>query len=439
VNQTSTAWPDTPKPAGESAIPDHLEAPPTSGKTLAFFYCLAAFSIGLIRTTTISLVGAMPIGELILLVVVGHALLWLALTRRSPAPLPSPRLLALFIFCQLVAFGSYIVTDLWRESIPVDMIRGWLRMIFVLIDIGGLALIFGGASRAFLFLQIGAGLSFAQLLIAPPTFGDYWKFGFGYPATTLVFLLAPRVLGFWGAPLACFALGGLHSVMDFRSLAAICVAIGGLLLLRIVPRLARKLLMVLAALVFIVSSPVIFQKMFADTGGRADRSNVERLAMLAAAWEGFVESPIIGQGSWFGKSQVMDNFLLIRADKAHAAGGAMHFKDDDFEGIAIHSQLFVTLAEAGLFGATFFFVYGGFIIWALWFALTDAAWHWTLPSRVFILVSGFWDLWMSPFSGPVRVNIALIVILIALFWRERSQQRAGLPAQPPAGLPASTA
>ena len=427
MNAPSTTWGEPDKSAWTPPLSASAEIAPGVGRTLAFTYCCAAFLIGLVRSWTIQLVGAMPVGELILLAVVGHAILWMALTSRLLAPLPAPRLLAVFAFCQGLALISYIVTDLWRESAPVDMIRGWLRMIFVLIDLGGLALLLGATERTFAFLQLGASFSFLQLLITPPTFGEYWKFGFAYPVTTFVLLLAPRFLGYWAAPLSCLALGVLNALMDFRSLGAICIGIGGLLAIRALPRTARKALMIVGALGVLALSPWIFQKMFADTDGRANRSNVERLAMLAAALEGFTESPLLGQGSWFSKSDLMDNFLLIRSDKAHAAGGGMQFKDDDFEGISIHSQLLVTLAEGGIFGGLFFFAYGIGIVWAMWFALGDAAWHWTLPSRVFILATSFWDLWMSPFSGPVRVNIALTAILIALFWRQRIQLRSALP------------
>jgi hypothetical protein len=426
MNAPSTTWGDSDKSSWAPPLPASAEVAPGVDRTLAFAYGCAAFLIGLVRSWTIQLVGAMPVGELILLAVVGHAILWMALTSRLPAPLPAPRLLAVLAFCQGLALISYIVTDLWRESAPVDMIRGWLRMIFVLIDLGGLALLLGATERTFAFLQLGASFSFLQLLITPPTFGEYWKFGFAYPVTTFALLLAPRFLGYWAALLSCLALGVLNAFMDFRSLGAICLGIGGLLAIRALPRTARKALMIVGALGVLALSPWFFQKMFADTDGRANRSNVERLAMLAAAWEGFAESPLIGQGSWFSKSDLMDNFLLIRSDKAHAAGGGMQFKDDDFEGVSIHSQLLVTLAEGGIFGGLFFFAYGFGIVWAMWFALGDAAWHWTLPSRVFILATSFWDLWMSPFSGPVRVNIALTAILIALFWRQRIQRRGAL-------------
>jgi hypothetical protein len=327
----------------------------------------------------------------------------------------------LFVIGQLVAIGAYVLSDLWRESAPVDMIRGWLRMVFVLIDMLALAILCGVTDRAFVWLQVGVAISFAQLLITPPLFGDYWKFGFAYPVTMMVFLIFPHLAGFWGGVVGAVSLGALHASQDFRSLGAECVATAVLLLLRILPKRARSAILVAAALGALLCSPMIVEKMFSSEGERANRSNVERSAMLQSAWEGFLRSPLVGQGSWFSKSEVMDQFLLIRAEKAQAAGGGMQFQDDDFEGIAIHSQIVVSLAEGGVLGGTFFILYGVLVLWAIWFAVIHAAWAWTLPSRLLLLVLSFFNLWMSPFSGPIRVEIAGAVILVTILWSERNR------------------
>ncbi len=395
--------------------------PPVHGSRIERAYCVAAFLIGISCTTTINLVGAMPVGELVLLAVCAHAILTVAVSKRLPAPAPAHRLLFLFAACQAVALASYVVSDIWRESTSIDMIRGWLRMIFVLIDIATLALVLGGSGKAFVWLQVGTALSCLQLLLGPPLFNDYWKFGFSLPVTAFVLLLAPRFFGYWGAVTGLASLGILHFHMDFRSLGAECLALGAALSIRLLPRKSRRLLLVVGSLLCIVVAPMAVAKMFETSGsGRANRSNVERSAMIQAAWEGFTSSPLIGQGSWFSKSAVMENFLRIRAEKEEAAGGGMGFADDDFSGTAIHSQILVSLAEGGVFGGTFFFLYGLLIWWALCFALSEAPWHWTLPSRIFIVAGSFFNLWMSPFSGPARISIALTVILISLFWKERA-------------------
>lgn len=386
-------------------------------------YCLAAFLIGLLRTTTTQGIGAMPVGELVLLLLGLHAVLVMVSTRRLPAPVPAPRLMILIALSQGVALASYVVSDLWRESAAIDMLRGWLRMVFVLIDLATMALVLGASWRTFVWLQIGSGVSFAQMLIVPPLFNDYWKFGFGYPISVLVVLLAPRVLGFWGTVLGAAGLGVLHLRMDFRSMAAECFAVGAMMALRILPRMARQAILMAGALAGIAAAPMVIERMLACTGSaRADRSNDERAAMLQAAWEGFASSPLIGQGSWFSKSNVWENFHRIYAERQRIAGDGLAFREEDVKNAAIHSQILVSLAEGGVFGAAFFAVYGLLIVWALWFALTEASWHWTLPARIFCLEVGFFNLLMSPFSGPIRIEIATTAILTALFWCEGRRQ-----------------
>ena len=42
--------------------------------------------------------------------------------------------------------------------------------------------------------------------------------------------------------------------------------------------------------------------------------------MLSAAWEAFVESPVIGQGSWFSKSKVIDTVFQLRYERGRLSG-----------------------------------------------------------------------------------------------------------------------
>jgi hypothetical protein len=155
------------------------------------------------------------------------------------------------------------------------------------------------------------------------------------------------------------------------------------------------------------------------TLGSATRSNVERSAMLQAAWEGFLNSPLVGNGSWFSKSDVWDNFLMLRANKEFASGQQLGFDPSDFEGVAIHSQILTALAEGGLLGGTFFLVYTALILSAFWFLLTDATWHWLMPIRLSILISSFWGIFMDPFSGTARFSIAMAVALSLVLLAER--------------------
>ena len=273
-------------------------------------------------------------------------------------------------------------------------------------------------------MMLGGGFSGLQALILPPLFNEYWKFGFGYPVTILTLFVVSRYFGLWAPIFASLALGALHALMGFRSMGATCIGLGLINVLFLIPRQIRKMIVIAAALMALITAPWTTTKMFAQTADQTNRSNVERAAMLQTAWEAFLESPLIGHGSWFSNTNVMDNFLLIRSEKAAEAGGATGFADDNAEGIAIHSQILDTLAEGGFFGAMFFIGFAVFILWGFWFCLVESPWTPLTPMRIFILFNSFWDVWMSPFSGTVRVSIGTTAALILVLWAERKNPRA---------------
>jgi hypothetical protein len=424
--------------AAERAVGASPDAPryfaparPGVSPTILKFFLGLAFFMGVLNHVTVRLVGLMPVNEILLGSLVVMGFLWIVLYQRLPAPLTAPRVLTIFLAAQLIGLISYIIADLYRESYTGDMIRGWSRMVFLVINIVGFSLLFGASNRCFVFLQIGMIFSFVDILVSGPLFGDYWKFGFAYPVTIAVLMSTPRLLprsiGLHASVGACFFLAGLQSVMDFRSLGGVCFCVGALLCLRYFPTSWRKTICIGGAIILLAAFPFLAKHALGDTGERGTRSNVERSAMLQAAWEGFYRSPLIGQGSWFSRSNVMDEFLLIRASNARLAGVG-GFDDTDAGDMAIHSQILVALAEGGFFGATFFFVYGCFLLWGFWYCVVRAPWDWILPTRFFVLLVAFWNLLMSPFSGPHRVEIALAVGLVLILWRESTQLKAGPPA-----------
>ena len=376
--------------------------------------------VGFLTPFSISLVGKMPLSEILLLALAGFVVLGAILNQRIPGPVAAPRLLALFLGCQIIALAGYVVSDFYRNSLPLDMIRGWSRMVFLALDIYFIGLIFGKSENAYLGVQIGAVFAGVQCLFVRPLFGDYWKFGFGFPLTLAVLLLGPRLFGYWGALAALVLMAFLHVIFDFRSMAGECILMIGLLLLRMLKPPVRKMVFVGGVLLGLAIFPWFISQVLSSDSSRATRSNVERTAMLQAAWEGFLKSPILGNGSWFSQTNVMDEFLVIRSTNAQLAGVG-GFADDDFEGLAIHSQILVSLAEGGLFGGTFFFAYGIMLAWAIQYCILSSPWNWLLPIKLFSLLIATFNLLMSPFSGGHRVDIAVATGLILLYWNERNR------------------
>ena len=119
-------------------------------QSVLLLYLGTAFFLGVLNQFSIRMVGLMPVNELLLCAVLGHAALWLVLAHRLPAPLPAPRLLGVILACQVLGFAGYMLSDLWRQSQTGDMIRGWSRMVFLAIDIGAFSLLFGATRRAML-------------------------------------------------------------------------------------------------------------------------------------------------------------------------------------------------------------------------------------------------------------------------------------------------
>ena len=208
-------------------------------------------------------------------------------------------------------------------------------------------------------------------------------------------------------------------LMGYRSLGMQCLLLAGLLLSRSLPLLFRKYLFIMCIPIALVGLPWTLNLLLADTEDGTVRSNVERSAMLTAAWEGFLASPWVGNGSWFSKSDVWDNFLLIRSQKEVETGGKLGFDPHDFEGTAIHSQILTALAEGGLLGGTFFLAYTVLIILGFWFLLTEASWHWLMPIRLSILISSFCGVFMNPFSGWSRLEIGMTAALTVVLLDER--------------------
>ncbi|HEX8297278.1 MAG TPA: hypothetical protein VF593_13325 [Chthoniobacteraceae bacterium] len=381
---------------------------------------ITAFLIGMLGTFTVRVVGEMPVSELLLLAFAGMSVLWIALTGRSPAPIPAPRLLAIFMLAEFIALLGYVLSDFYRGSATADMLRGWSRMAFLALDLCCFAVLFGSGWKAFVLVQIGCVCAVVGPLINGPLFGDYWKFCFAAPVTILVALLVPRVFGYWTSVVAFFGLAALHHVMDFRSLSMMSAAAGLLLLVRAFPPLSRRIVLIGGIILGVALVPILHQKVVSQASVRGNRSNVERSAMVEAAWEGFTESPLIGHGSWFSRTDIFTRFKQIRSINATLLQ-APGFDERDDKLMAIHSQILVSLAEGGIFGAAFFLIYGVMILWALWFVTIRRSWSPLTPLFLLTLLVAFWNFWMSPFSGVHRVEIAQAAALILCLWAERKE------------------
>lgn len=377
-----------------------------------------AFLIGLFSQVSVNLVGNMPLAEFVLLAVGGMLLIRVCIEHRMPVTLFRLPIFWILIAGQIIAFGAYFFSDLYRETATNDLLRGWSRMVFLAIDILAIAYLYGEDAACFIWSQVGLMAGGVLAFALNGTQVDaWWKFGVGGPVTVAVILAGP-LLGRVASILLIAGLGLLHLNLDFRSMGGLCLLTAALLCVQITPRPLRVLLLIPALAAGTLLTFWLNSRERSEDGERGSRSNVERTAMVTAAWEGFVESPLIGQGSWFSNSRVMDRFQVLRSEGAKLAGVHGYSTDDEETNLAIHSQLLVSIAEGGIFGGSFFIVFGGALAWALLYCTIGRSPDAQTPIQIFVLLNATWNLLFSPFSGPHRIGIAIACGLILLLWRE---------------------
>ncbi len=393
--------------------------------TLRTAFATIAFFAGLTTPFTVNVVGEMPIGEVLLFGVAFYCLCYMIMERRWPVPLLAQRPFQILMFCQFVAFLGYVMSDLYRGSDPHDLLRGWARMIFLAIDLLATSFLFGISSVNFVLMG-GVGVALGLCLFTTfvgPLFGDYWKFGYGGPFTVLLVVIMPN-LSMALTPVAVAAMGCLHLALGFRSLGAECLLLAVLLVvLRFPPRTRSFVLPVLVIGAAAGAALFYLSHQGAEEGSRATRSNVERSAMMTAAWDGFAGSPLIGQGSWFSKSDVMTHFVDLRTQWASEAGIGGFDAEDSSETVTLHSQILVGLAEGGILGGCFFVVYGINIILAIGFCVLQRPLDKVSAIYLLVLVASLSNLFFSPFSGAHRENIAVAAGVVLVCWQQWREAR----------------
>ncbi len=387
---------------------------------------------GFLTPFTVSLVGELPLGELALIGTAAWALLCLCVNRALPGELFHARSLRTLLLCQAIALLGYVIADFYWHSALRDVVRGWSRMVFLVVDIVAITYLFSRSRHNFLWLLAGlmAG-EVAHTLAFGALFDDSWKFGFGVPVTYAALFLA-SFAGPFAVVGAALGLAALHFAMDFRSVGGLCVGLAAITLLQLLPRAWRAW-----ALPFgLVAAFALVTGLYShaqDNGDsyRASRSDIDRSSMIQAALEAVVESPFIGHGSWFSRSHVYDQFMQIRDDAAKEAGiGGFSGPNEEPEDVALHSQLLVALAEGGVLGGAFFIAFGAGILRTLGREVLTQRWQRTSAVRVLLLMFAAWNLLLSPFSGAHRVGIALAVGLMLLMQAEnagRTREEAAVP------------
>ena len=388
--------------------------------TLGSLLALAAgFALGLTSLYDIEYIGHIYLAELGMVVITAMVVAFGRLKGFVTAE--SKRAVCWY---SLAAVG-YVLSDIVAHSEQVDYLRGWARLVFLFTNIVGFLTIFSRRRATVICYMAGyivVGMSGLFINRLPLT---DWKFGWA-ATVTLVCVILTQILGAVPAIGLLACAGVLNVFMDFKSLGLICLVAAGLGAYvrfgRAAARALKVVLVITIALPSLVGVIFVFQETFSDTI-KAERSNdgfTERVAELLVACQAIKHSPFIGYGSWAKNPEYAAYFIeeraMLRNDPSIA--NADKVNSFDLEAIQAHSQILQAWTEGGLLSATFFMYYA----WILGRCTVYLVTRWPYDKKQFIyfyvMLSGLWEAFFSPFAGDHRLSVGLALALALCILRE---------------------
>jgi O-antigen ligase len=340
-------------------------------------------------------------------------------------------------------FISQVITDLIRDTPPVDFLRGWSKIGLTLTHFTTIYLLTYRSRRR--FLLFGFGFIAGQLLtlrINPGVFfaASPWKFGYCGPVTLVVFLLTSTLPYFRRRKmlvlLAAVAIALINLFMGARGVALISLLAGiyafflrraGAVRLR-----GSRLLFTLGVVLLSGWIFMSFYSYLAQSGelGATAQSQYEtqgsgeggvllggRSEILSSAMAIF-DSPIIGHGSWARDPKYKFILEERRRELGYARVGVM---SDDL--IPTHSHIFGAWVEAGVMGAVFWFYIFCIVLRIMMKAPGSEP---ILPICIFVSIAMLWNIFFSPYGADMRVVFAYFAAGILLLDQLRRDQ-PGLP------------
>ena len=382
---------------------------------------LVVFLCGALQPLTLNLVGEIYAAE-VLLPIVGIV----AMFAGGGNSVLRERLFRAFLLAIVVTLAGYMLSDLIHETRSDQYLRGWGRILLLTTDFVALTVLLGQDRRNLWWFALGIGVGgvlYLRLVLHTPI--AVWKFGYAEP----MLLVAAALGSFLPIRLAATWLGalGLTSMWyDFRSFAAICFVLAAYMLVRAArPRQplvgGRKSLRLLIG--GGVAGALVLTTLAITEGDHPNQRRADSDAGRSAAIEvGLIaisRSPVIGYGSWTEDRELaklyLKRYLENRGIRDPDADAGRHFSP--------HSQILQSWVEGGALGAAFFFLLGFQLARSMKWSVLARPVDPLTPLILYFLFSCSWNLFMSPFSAPHRIGIALGAAVLILLGREQRAAR----------------
>ena len=339
----------------------------------------------------------------------------------------------------LLWFWAQVITDLYRNTPPIDLLRGWSNIAFTVIDLVAILMLFSGQQRRVIIFAAGIaiGEALAYWFNPSPYAGiDPWKFGVAIPITLAIVLLSCHNAVFQNRFLPAVLLlmaGVLNFAFGFRSLGGVCLIASFYLTAQAFSRGSGSLKVTPARLAAFCAIGISFAALLITAYSHAARegflgtpaaqkytqeSSGRFGVLLGGRPEFFVssraiaDSPLIGHGSWAKDPKYTNELMSVLYQNGYQpdAGFRYAIQHSGYL-IPTHSFLFQSWVEAGLLGAVF---------WLLVLALTVTTLIGTFRERqllspllAFLSVFLIWNVFFSPYGADGRI-VAMFTVAVLL-------------------------
>ena len=370
----------------------------------------------------VNLVGRLTGTEILFLLALPFALM------RLPKPSPAERK---FYLMAALWFAGALITDIIRQTAFDDLVRGWSKIAFFVVNFTVIRAFTGKNINAlvnfifFLFmasaLRLALGIADESMALNNAPDQGSWKFGYGQFITVCALMLSSRLMtspiGRPAGLILPYMTSALNLWMNARNLTGLS-ALAAVVTTITRPNarpLSRARLVLLLALIGLSGLGVVQIYKYAAANGmlgydaqqKYEKQTQGDLGLLLggrseilASSQAIIDSPIIGHGSWARDIK----YVQLMTERLMRAGRQIEGDPYKSDLIPTHSHLLGAWVESGILGALFW-------LWAIGIAIKGLLANLRRPTPraglyTFIGLALLWDIFFSPFSIERRICTA---------------------------------
>lgn len=420
---------------------DIRQAVPSVGLADALVFLIPA-----VLAANVQLTGKLFLSELILLGAIPFLATQHRFMRISAAS-------ATVVVAGLLWLWAQVVTDLHRSTPFNDFSRGWLNILFTIIDFAAILMLIAGRQRRIILFTAGLAVGYMlEYRFNPSVFAEEypWKFGIAIPVTLLIVLLgchtAPIVRSVsW---LFLFSAGTLNFVFGFRSLGGICFLAGTYLAAQAFSRRSASFRISLMRVMAFCLIGGFFAFLLVSGYGHAARDGFlgapaaekyrtessGRFGVLLggrpelfASSRAIIDSPFLGHGSWAKDPKYSNELISLLYRNGYQPDASLRSSIQHSRYlIPSHSYLLGSWVEAGFLGGLFWI-----LVLTLSLKMLIVAFRTRpllSPLFAFLGIELVWNVFFSPYGADQRI---LAMFTIAALLTSKDLPRKRLPTETP--------